>query len=103
MQVGEAIFGGAGSGLYGIILLAMLTVFIAGLMAGRTPEYLGKKIEAREITLVMIATRSFDTATPMFATLLGATALIVTALTYVPADALGPVAEALALLHLHLF
>ncbi len=48
--LGEVIFGGVGSGMYGMILFIILTVFIAGLMVGRTPEYLGKKIEAREIT-----------------------------------------------------
>ncbi len=55
MQIGEVVFGGVGSGLYGMIMLAILTVFIAGLMVGRTPEYLGKKIDRREITLVVIA------------------------------------------------
>ena len=45
MQVGEVIFGGVGAGLYGMLLFAILAVFIAGLMVGRTPEYLGKKIE----------------------------------------------------------
>ncbi|MGB8267107.1 MAG: potassium-transporting ATPase subunit KdpA [Candidatus Velthaea sp.] len=192
MQIGEVIFGGVGSGLYGMILLAILTVFIAGLMVGRTPEYLGKKIEQREITLVVIAalipaatmlvptalalapglsatgnagphgfteilyaftsvsanngssmgglnvqtdfydiltgavmllgrfgtmivilalagglvakvrnttasSGTIDTTTPLFGGLLAATALIVTALTFVPADALGPIAEQLLL------
>ncbi|MCK6417466.1 MAG: potassium-transporting ATPase subunit KdpA [Alphaproteobacteria bacterium] len=55
MMTGEVIFGGAGSGFYGILLYVVLTVFIAGLMVGRTPEYLGKKIEAREIKLAIIA------------------------------------------------
>jgi K+-transporting ATPase ATPase A chain len=54
MMTGEVIFGGVGSGLYGMLLFVLLTVFIAGLMVGRTPEYLGKKIEAREVKLVMI-------------------------------------------------
>ncbi len=54
MQLGEVIFGGVGSGLYGMIVMAVLTVFIAGLMVGRTPEYLGKKIEAREMKLAML-------------------------------------------------
>lgn len=197
MQVGEIIFGGAGSGLYGMLLLVLLTVFIAGLMVGRSPEYLGKKIDTREITLVVIATlipafstlvptalaliphvsatgntgpRGFteilyaftsvqanngsalggltittdlynvltaivmligrfgtlivilaiagsfarkprneqtrgtlDTTTPLFATLVAATSLVVTAVTYIPADALGPVAEALALQQQTLF
>lgn len=194
MQIGEIIFGGAGSGLYGMILLVMLTIFIAGLMIGRSPEYLGKKIGQREITLVVISTLiaplatlvpaaialapglsavgnagpralaevlyaftsvqanngsvlggltittdfynavtavvmlvgrfgtlivilaiagalarqprnhrstgSLDPATPFFGMLLAATALVVTALTFLPADALGPVAEAL-ILHRH--
>ena len=54
-QVGEVIFGGVGSGLYGILLYVVLAVFIAGLMVGRTPEYLGRKIEAREVTLAVMA------------------------------------------------
>ena len=53
MMTGEVIFGGVGSGLYGMLLFVLLAVFIAGLMVGRTPEYLGKKIEAREIKLVV--------------------------------------------------
>jgi K+-transporting ATPase ATPase A chain len=192
MQIGEVIFGGVGSGLYGMIILAVLTVFIAGLMVGRTPEYLGKKIQHREITLVVLASLipaatmlaptalalipgisvvgnggphgfteilyaftsvssnngssmgglnvqtdvynsltavvmligrfgtmvvilalagslvtkprnatpalgSIDTTTPLFGGLLAATAIIVTALTFVPADALGPIAEHLLL------
>jgi K+-transporting ATPase ATPase A chain len=191
MQIGEVVFGGVGSGLYGMILLAILTVFVAGLMVGRTPEYLGKKIERREITFVVLAalvptvsiliptaialipglsapgnggphgfseilyaftsvsanngsvmgglsiandfynwstaivmligrfgtlvlalavagalvrkprnTKTsgvLSTATPLFGILLGSTALIVTALTFVPADALAQVAEALLL------
>ncbi len=55
MQLGEVVFGGVGSGLYGIIYFAILTVFIAGLMVGRTPEYLGKKIERREVQLAILA------------------------------------------------
>jgi len=53
--LGEIIFGGVGAGLYGMLLFVILTIFIAGLMVGRTPEYLGKKIEGREVKLVMIA------------------------------------------------
>ena len=56
MATGEVVFGGVGSGLYGMLLFVLLTVFIAGLMVGRTPEYLGKKIEAREMKLVVIGT-----------------------------------------------
>ena len=54
MQTGEVIFGGVGAGFYGMMLFVILAVFIAGLMVGRTPEYLGKKIEAREVKLVML-------------------------------------------------
>jgi K+-transporting ATPase ATPase A chain len=56
MMLGEVVFGGVGSGLYGMLLFVLLAVFIAGLMVGRTPEYLGKKIEARDIKLVLIGT-----------------------------------------------
>lgn len=55
MMLGEVIFGGVGAGLYGMLLFILLTVFIAGLMVGRTPEYMGKKIEAREMTMVILA------------------------------------------------
>lgn len=55
IQLGEVIFGGVGSGLYGMLVYAMLAVFIAGLMIGRTPEYLGKKIEVHEMKMVSIA------------------------------------------------
>ncbi|MEA3247228.1 MAG: potassium-transporting ATPase subunit KdpA, partial [Gemmatimonadota bacterium] len=54
IQLGELIFGGVGSGLYGMVMMAVLTVFIAGLMVGRTPEYLGKKVQSREIRMVML-------------------------------------------------
>jgi K+-transporting ATPase ATPase A chain len=54
MMTGEVVFGGVGSGLYGMLLFVLLAVFIAGLMVGRTPEYLGKKIEAREVKLVLV-------------------------------------------------
>ncbi|GAB1362763.1 potassium-transporting ATPase subunit KdpA [Rhodobacter sp.] len=55
MMIGEVIFGGVGAGLYGMLLYVVLAVFLAGLMVGRTPEYLGRKIEAREVTLAMLA------------------------------------------------
>jgi K+-transporting ATPase ATPase A chain len=55
MQLGEVVFGGVGSGLYGMLVFAILAVFIAGLMIGRTPEYLGKKIEAHEMKMSSIA------------------------------------------------
>ncbi len=55
IMLGEIIFGGVGSGLYGMLLFAIVSVFVAGLMVGRTPEYLGKKIEAREVKMAMLA------------------------------------------------
>ena len=55
IMLGEIIFGGVGSGLYGFLLFAIVAVFVAGLMVGRTPEYLGKKIEAKEVKLTMLA------------------------------------------------
>ncbi len=69
IQLGEEIFGGVGSGLYGMIMMAVLTVFIAGLMVGRTPEYLGKKIQSREMQMVMLYVLIFP------AIILGFTAL----------------------------
>jgi len=55
IMLGEVVFGGVGSGLYGMMIFIIVTVFIAGLMVGRTPEYMGKKIEAREIKLAILA------------------------------------------------
>jgi K+-transporting ATPase ATPase A chain len=55
IQLGEIIFGGVGSGLYGILLFVIIAVFVAGLMVGRTPEYLGKKIEAKEVKMSILA------------------------------------------------
>jgi K+-transporting ATPase ATPase A chain len=55
MQLGEVIFGGVGAGLYGMLVFVVLAVFIAGLMVGRTPEYLGKKIESYEVKMAMLA------------------------------------------------
>jgi len=54
MQLGELVFGGVGAGLYGMLMMVLLTVFIAGLMVGRTPEYLGKKVQGREMRMVML-------------------------------------------------
>lgn len=54
MHLGEIVFGGVGSGMYGMLFFVLMTVFLAGLMVGRTPEYLGKKIEKREVQLAMI-------------------------------------------------
>jgi len=55
IELGEIVFGGVGSGLYGMLLFAITAMFVAGLMVGRTPEYLGKKIEAREVKMAMLA------------------------------------------------
>ena len=55
MQLGEIIFGGVGSGLYGMMVFVIIAIFVAGLMVGRTPEYLGKKIEAKEVKMAMLA------------------------------------------------
>ena len=55
IQLGEVLPGGVGSGLYGIVVFALLAVFVAGLMVGRTPEYLGKKVQAKEVKLAMLA------------------------------------------------
>ena len=55
IELGEVVFGGVGSGLYGMLIFAVLAVFIAGLMVGRTPEYLGKKIEQKEVKMMMLA------------------------------------------------
>jgi potassium-transporting ATPase potassium-binding subunit len=74
MQLGEIIFGGVGSGLYGMIAFVILTVFIAGLMVGRTPEYLGKKIEPFDMKMVCLLV-----LTPPLVTLLGTAAAV-----YVP-------------------
>ncbi|HEX9486301.1 MAG TPA: potassium-transporting ATPase subunit KdpA [Gemmatimonadales bacterium] len=54
MQLGEVVYGGVGAGLYGMLVMVVLTVFIAGLMVGRTPEYLGKKIQAREVQMAIL-------------------------------------------------
>jgi K+-transporting ATPase ATPase A chain len=55
IELGEIVFGGVGSGLYGMLLFAITAMFVAGLMVGRTPEYLGKKIEAKEVKMAMLA------------------------------------------------
>jgi potassium-transporting ATPase potassium-binding subunit len=67
MMTGEVIFGGVGAGLYGMLLFAILAVFIAGLMVGRTPEYIGKKIEQREVKMTMLAVIATALAILLFA------------------------------------
>ncbi len=66
MQLGEVIFGGVGAGLYGMLMMVILTVFIAGLMVGRTPEYLGKKIQSREIRMAMLYVLIFPASILLF-------------------------------------
>jgi potassium-transporting ATPase potassium-binding subunit len=66
MQSGEVIFGGTGAGLYGMLLFAILAVFLAGLMVGRTPEYLGKKIEGKEVKMAMLALIATSSAILVF-------------------------------------
>jgi K+-transporting ATPase ATPase A chain len=77
MQLGEVIFGGVGAGLYGMLIFVVLTVFIAGLMVGRTPEYLGKKIQAREVQMTML-----------YVLVAAASALVFTAISSVSPDGL---------------
>jgi K+-transporting ATPase ATPase A chain len=72
MQLGEIIFGGVGSGLYGMLIFAIVAVFIAGLMVGRTPEYVGKKIEAYEMKMASLAVLF-----PFFAALIGTAIAVV--------------------------
>jgi K+-transporting ATPase ATPase A chain len=74
MQLGEVVFGGVGSGLYGMLAFAIVAVFVAGLMVGRTPEYLGKKVEAFEMKMASLAILG-----PCFAVLIGAAVAVVTA------------------------
>jgi potassium-transporting ATPase potassium-binding subunit len=80
IQLGEIIFGGVGAGLYGMLLFAILTLFIAGLMVGRTPEYVGKKLESREVKMAMLAVLAWPLST------LGFTALAAV----LPAGIAGP-------------
>jgi K+-transporting ATPase ATPase A chain len=80
IMLGEIIFGGVGSGLYGMLIFAILAVFIAGLMVGRTPEYLGKKIDAKEVKMAMLAILVLSFS------ILGFTALA----TVLPAGLAGP-------------
>jgi K+-transporting ATPase ATPase A chain len=83
--LGEIIFGGVGSGLYGMVAMIVLAVFLAGLMVGRTPEYLGKKIEAREVRLAVLAV-----LLPCAAVLLGCAASFLTEAGRSAAGASGP-------------
>jgi hypothetical protein len=69
IMLGEVIFGGVGAGLYGMVIFVILTVFIAGLMVGRTPEYLGKKIEVHEVKMAILAVLLPSTAILLFTAL----------------------------------
>jgi K+-transporting ATPase ATPase A chain len=60
MQLSEVVFGGVGAGMYGVLVYIILSVFIAGLMVGRTPEYLGKKIQAFEVLMAMLTVLIFS-------------------------------------------
>ncbi|HXS39034.1 MAG TPA: potassium-transporting ATPase subunit KdpA [Stellaceae bacterium] len=80
IQLGEVIFGGVGSGLYGILAFAIVAMFVAGLMVGRTPEYLGKKLEAKEVKMSILALLSLPLS------ILGFTALAAV----IPAGLAGP-------------
>ncbi len=73
LTTGEVIFGGVGTGIVSMIFMVVVTVFIAGLLVGRTPEYLGKKIEAKEMKMVMLSIVATGAATLLFA---GATFLV---------------------------
>ena len=66
LQLGEVVIGGVGAGFYGIILFVILAIFVAGLMVGRTPDYLGKKIEAKEIRMAGLAILILPTAMLIF-------------------------------------
>jgi K+-transporting ATPase ATPase A chain len=77
MQLGEIVFGGVGTGLYGMLIFVVLTVFIAGLMVGRTPEFLGKKIERREVQLAILGILVL----PVFALLPAAVSVLLPAAT----------------------
>ena len=72
IMLGEVIVGGVGAGLYGILVMVILTVFIAGLMVGRTPEYLGKKIEAKEVKMAMLYALIFALSILVFSALASA-------------------------------
>ncbi|GID60782.1 hypothetical protein Aco03nite_091860 [Actinoplanes couchii] len=120
MMLGEVAPGGVGSGLYGMLILAIITVFVAGLMVGRTPEYLGKKIRAREMKLASLyflvtpvlvlalagsparqrpapeTEGTLPTHQPLFVGMVAGVTIVLVALTFLPALALGPLAETLS-------
>ncbi len=99
------VFGGVGAGLYGMLVFVILTVFLAGLMVGRTPEYLGKKIESYDVKVSALAGNlamkkivpesggSFPVSGVTFVLLLLGTVLIVGVLSFYPALSMGPIVE----------
>lgn len=91
IMLGEVIFGGVGAGLYGMLIFVILTVFIAGLMVGRTPEYLGKKIEAREIKLAMITVLLPSTCILLFSALASVTDIALASRTNIGAHGLSEI------------
>ncbi len=114
MQTGEVAFGGPGSGPYSMLMVVLLAVFVAGLVIGRAPEYVGKKIEAYGRFTVIVpvlaiagslaakqrraaGAGTLPTHGPLFLCMLLATVVLATLLTFLPALALGPIAEHLAM------
>jgi len=81
IMLGEVVFGGAGSGLYGMIIFIILTVFVAGLMVGRSPEYLGKKVEAFEVKMAIFAVLAPNVVVKLFSAIACSTAAGITGLT----------------------
>src|SRR5947209_575431 len=122
IELGEIVVGGVGAGLYGMLLFVIISIFVAGLMVGRTPEYVGKKIEAKEVKMAMFFGRfwmiipamaiagslaakktvpasvgTFPTTGGLFVGLVVGVIVIVGGLTFFPALALGPIVEQLAM------
>jgi len=117
MMLGEISPGGVGSGLYGLLVVALIAVFLGGLMVGRTPEFLRKQITARQMTHVAlyylatpfvllagslakqkpgaVTAGTLRTTGPMFVSLATASAIVLVGLTFLPALALGPLADGL--------
>jgi len=104
MMLGEVVPGGAGSGLYGLVVMALLAVFLGGLMVGTTPEFLKKRLHARHTKLVslyadqrpgVVTAGTLRTPQPTFIVLIVGVTLLMVGLEYLPALALGPMVDAL--------
>ena len=104
MMLGEVVPGGAGSGLYGLVVMALLAVFLGGLMVGTTPEFLKKRLHARHMKLVslyadqrpgVVTAGTLRTPQPTFIVLIVGVTLLMVGLEYLPALALGPMVDAL--------